>query len=69
MIERLPTIISGSAFHSEMTRFLPSDTLARTLDNPQFADFLSRELTTMLGTVVATLEGRDPSTEPPEFKL
>lgn len=69
MIERLPGIISGTAFYSEMTRFLPTDTLARTLDNPRFADFLSRELTTMLGSVVATLDGPDPNTPPPEFKL
>ncbi|AJY49189.1 nucleotidyl transferase AbiEii/AbiGii toxin family protein [Halomonas sp. KO116] len=69
IIERLPAIISGSAFHSEMTRFLPADTLARTLDNPRFAGFLSRELTTMLSTAVATLEGRGSNTAPPEFKL
>ncbi|MCO7247219.1 nucleotidyl transferase AbiEii/AbiGii toxin family protein [Halomonas sp. Mc5H-6] len=69
MIERLPAIISGTAFYSEMTRFLPTDTLARTLDNPRFADFLSRELTTMLGSVVATLDEPDPNTPPDEFKL
>ncbi|MCL5424719.1 MAG: nucleotidyl transferase AbiEii/AbiGii toxin family protein [Gammaproteobacteria bacterium] len=69
MIERLPNMISGSAFHSEMTRFLPTDTLARTLDNPRFASFLSRELTAMLSSVVAALDGHDPNTRPPEFKL
>lgn len=69
MIERLPSIISGTDFHAEMTRFLPTDTLARTLENPRFADFLSREIATMLGSVVATLDGPDPNTSPPEFKL
>ncbi|WP_311064716.1 nucleotidyl transferase AbiEii/AbiGii toxin family protein [Halomonas sp. DWK9] len=69
MMERLPSIISGTDFHAEMTRFLPTDTLARTLDNPRFASFLSRELTTMLSTVVAMLDGPDPNSAPPEFTL
>ncbi|KPQ22561.1 MULTISPECIES: nucleotidyl transferase AbiEii/AbiGii toxin family protein [unclassified Halomonas] len=69
MIEQLPSIISGTAFYSEMTRFLPTDTLERTLDNPLFGNFLSRELTTMLSSVVATLDGPEPNTPPPEFTL
>lgn len=69
MIERLPNIISGTDFRAEMTRFLPTDTLARTLDNPRFASFLSRELTAMLTTVAASLDGPDLNKPPPEFKL
>lgn len=71
MIERLPGIISGTAFHGEMTRFLPSDTLARTLENPRFAEFLARELTSSLKTVVTTLDGPEPgpAAPAPEFTL
>lgn len=57
MIDRLPGIIDGREFSQQMRRFLPSDTLARTLDKPHFGNFLSRELTTMLSQVVTSLDG------------
>jgi len=41
LIERLPGIIQGAAFQQEMQRFLPADTLDRTLRNPRFADYLA----------------------------
>ncbi|CAM3952656.1 nucleotidyl transferase AbiEii/AbiGii toxin family protein [Vreelandella rituensis] len=69
MVSRLPGLISGRAFHNEMTRFLPADTLARTLDRPRFTDFLTRELTTMFNNVVVALDDTKPSQPPPEFTL
>ena len=69
MVERLPGIISGHDFQSQMSRFLPADTLARTLNNPRFADFLSRELTTMFNGILRALNGPDSPPQPPDFKL
>nr|WP_221188419.1 nucleotidyl transferase AbiEii/AbiGii toxin family protein [Halomonas cerina] len=69
MIERLPGIIAGEAFHNEMTRFLPAATLDRTLRNAKFADFLSRELSTTLRSVVSRLEGPEPEAPGPAFTL
>jgi len=67
MINRLPSIIAGDTFINEMMRFLPAETLDRTLHNAKFADFLSRELDTTLKSVVSKLEG--PETPAPEFRL
>lgn len=67
MIDRLPEIIGGDAFKREMTRFLPADTLERTLYKAKFTDFLCRELSETLGAVVSELEGAAPP--PQEFRL
>lgn len=69
MIDRLPGIISGTQFHQEMSRFLPADTLARTLDNPKFSGFLTKELTATLSDVVLALDGPDQPAPGPEFTL
>lgn len=69
MIDRLPEIIEGQEFSQQMRRFLPTDTLARTLDNPHFASFLTRELTTMFSKVVTTLDGPTSSAPGPDFTL
>lgn len=69
MTNRLPEIIAGQAFNQQMKRFLPADTLARTLDNPKFAPFLARELITMLNQVVAALDGPNSATPSPDFTL
>lgn len=62
MIDRLPSIIDGQEFSQQMRRFLPSDTLARTLDKPHFGNFLTRELTTMLTQVVTAIDGPSSTT-------
>ncbi|MBF8222279.1 nucleotidyl transferase AbiEii/AbiGii toxin family protein [Halomonas sp. 328] len=67
MIDRLPEIIGGDAFRHEMTRFLPADTLERTLLRAKFTDFLCRELSETLGAVVSELEGASPPSQ--EFRL
>ncbi|GAA0579089.1 nucleotidyl transferase AbiEii/AbiGii toxin family protein [Halomonas salifodinae] len=67
LIDRLPDIIGGDAFRLEMTRFLPADTLERTLFRAKFTDFLCRELSETLGGVVSELEGASPP--PQEFRL
>lgn len=69
MIDQLPGIISGSAFRGEMIRFVPADTLARTLERPKFAEFLTHELIGLLGDVVEKLYGTGPSSPTSEFTL
>jgi predicted nucleotidyltransferase component of viral defense system len=39
-IERLPSIINSKSFKDQMLRFIDSDTIATTLDNPQFLMYL-----------------------------
>lgn len=67
MVDKLPEIIAGDAFKREMTRFLPADTLERTLHKPKFTEFLCREVSETLRGVVSRLEGNAPP--PPTFRL
>ncbi len=69
MQSRLAGIVSGAAFQSEMTRFLPTETVDRTIRNPRFADFLGREIISMLDQVITSLEGPAPGPNSPEFIL
>ena len=69
LIGRLPGIIQGAEFQQEMQRFLPADTLDRTLRNPRFADYLARELASTFSQLIDALEGRKPAGPAPEFLL
>ncbi|WP_277812042.1 nucleotidyl transferase AbiEii/AbiGii toxin family protein [Chromohalobacter canadensis] len=69
MQSRLAGVVSGTAFQGEMARFLPTETVDRTIRNPRFADFLTREITAMLEQVIITLEGPKPGSSSPEFTL
>ncbi|MDN5842900.1 MAG: nucleotidyl transferase AbiEii/AbiGii toxin family protein [Alcaligenaceae bacterium] len=51
MIERLPEITAGTAFKSEMTRFLPQDVQTRTIGAPGFDQFLADEVSGLLREV------------------
>ncbi|WP_110648249.1 nucleotidyl transferase AbiEii/AbiGii toxin family protein [Salinicola peritrichatus] len=67
LIEHLSGIIQGAEFQQEMQRFLPADVLDRTLNNPKFADYLTRELKRTFTQIVDALEGQKPAG--PEFVL
>ena len=69
MRSRLVEIVSGTAFRNEMTRFLPTQTVDRTIRTPRFADFLAREVTAMLDQAILALEGPPPGSPSPEFTL
>lgn len=69
LISRLPGIIHSPGFKNEMKRFLPSDTLARTLDKPRFSDFLAKELASIFNEVVVSMYGPESQTTGPEFRL
>lgn len=51
MQERLELIIRGKAFFAEMSRFIPSDVLDRTLRKDKFLDFLINEIQFLLSAV------------------
>lgn len=67
MQARLPAIIRGGDFHREMSRFLPSPVIERTLDQPKFGDYLIRENRDLLDRVIRALAGTDDSSF--EFRL
>jgi len=51
MFDRLDGIIKSKEFRNELTRFIPSDILERTLQKEKFIDFLINENKTMLSEV------------------
>jgi len=57
MRERLPAIIHGEAFVSEMRRFLPMDVQQRTLLKDKFMAFLASDIGELLDTVKRKLGG------------
>jgi len=67
LIERLPSLVHGAGFQQEMERFLPADTLERTLHDSRFADYLAREVSATFTDVVDAIEGLEGPA--PEFRL
>lgn len=55
MLERLPGIIEGEAFKSELLRFIPLDVAERTLHKPKFMTFLAVEVSDLLKQVQIAL--------------
>jgi hypothetical protein len=56
-IARLPHLVDGKAFVAQMTRFIDADTLARTLREPRFADYLKSTVGQVLKSMAAHLAG------------
>ena len=48
MLKRLPEIIQGKVFQRELERFIPMDITQRTLDKPNFRQYLISEMSEML---------------------
>lgn len=65
LIERLPAIIAGREMRSELRRFLPQDSIRRTLDRPGFLEYLSREMANTLHNAVAASRNQAPTPSPP----
>jgi hypothetical protein len=51
MLSRLDEIVKSKEFRDELTRFIPSDILERTLQKEKFIDFLINENKTLLSEV------------------
>lgn len=54
-ISRLPDLIDGKPFVEQMTRFIDADTLARTLREPRFAEYLKNTVGQVLNSMAAHL--------------
>ncbi|PHV09322.1 hypothetical protein CSQ96_02210 [Janthinobacterium sp. BJB412] len=54
-IDRLPGLIDGKPFVAQMTRFIDADTLARTLREPKFAEYLKSTVGQILKAMAAHL--------------
>lgn len=66
MIEKIPGIVTGKKFRSEMQRFLPTDIYDRTLGKDKFEGFLINTVTTLLTEVSQHLNNEQVE---PEFKM
>ncbi len=55
MIERLPSIIHGHDFKSQMSRFIPLSIQERTFMKDKFNVFLEHEISEMLKTILASM--------------
>ncbi len=68
MLKRLPDIVKGEVFHREISRFIPQDVAARTLDKPKFYDFLIAEVSGLLEQLQREL-GIGSGTGDSEFEM
>lgn len=58
MMQRaLPDHVAGDRFRAEMSRFLPRDVVARTLDRPEFVRYLANTVNEHLAKALATFSG------------
>jgi hypothetical protein len=53
MIQKLPELIHGHEFRTQMLRFIPLSAQESTLKKPKFYDYLEIELTAMLKDVLS----------------
>lgn len=67
-ITRLPALIDSKDFIDQMTRFIDSETLNRTLKEPKFAEYLKSTVGQVLGAMAAHLDQASNSTTP-NFKM
>lgn len=67
--QRLPEIINGSEFNNELTRFLPTNVLDRTLNQSKFAGYLASENRQFLGQAIDALDGPASSWQEFEFSM
>ncbi len=56
MLEKLDSIIHGVEFSQQMSRFIPLDVQERTLKKEKFLDFLTIDITALLGKVKDLLD-------------
>jgi len=67
-IDRLPGFVDGKPFMDQMTRFIDAETLARTLRQPKFAEYLKSTVGLVLKAMAAHLnQARDD--DGPGFRM
>ena len=65
-IERLPGVVNSKPFKDQMKRFIDSETIAKTLDNPQFLEYLVKTVNGLFSKMADHLQGRSKE---PAFKM
>lgn len=66
-IERLPDVVESKPFKDQMLRFIDSDTIEKTINNPQFRDYLVKTVNDLLSTMAAHLAGHE--VDEPQFRM
>lgn len=66
-IERLPGIVESKPFKDQMLRFIDSDTIEKTINNPQFRDYLVKTVNGLLSTMAGHLSGH--GVDEPQFRM
>ncbi|MDE0211715.1 MAG: hypothetical protein OXJ64_17770 [Boseongicola sp.] len=57
MRRALPDHVAGDRFREEMSRFLPRDVVARTIDRPEFVHYLANTVIEYLEKALAAFAG------------
>lgn len=68
-IARLPEIVSSKPFKDQMLRFIDSETIAKTLDNPQFLTYLVKTVSGLFSTMASHLTDQPTDGEETTFKM
>jgi len=68
-IARLPEIVASKPFKDQMLRFIDSDTIAKTLDNPQFLTYLVKTVSGLFSTMARHLTDQPTEGEETTFKM
>lgn len=65
----LPGVVMGKAFKDQMLRFIDSDTIGKTLDQPQFLAYLIRTVSGLFEAMAGHLAGRIEAGDEGYFKM
>ena len=68
-IARLPEIVASKAFKDQMLRFIDSDTIAKTLDNPEFLAYLTRTVNALFSNMASHMTGPPMGEAETTFKM
>jgi hypothetical protein len=68
-IARLPEVVASKGFKDQMLRFIDSDTIAATLDRPQFLEYLVSTVSALFVAMATHLAGADAGDGASEFKM
>lgn len=68
-IARVPGIVTGKPFKDQMLRFIDSDTIAKTLDNREFLDYLTTNVSGLLSRLASYLADPHSQGESYVFKM
>jgi predicted nucleotidyltransferase component of viral defense system len=68
-IARVPGIVTGKPFKDQMLRFIDSDTIAKTLENPEFLEYLTMSVNGLLSKLASVLSDPHSEGESSVFKM